>query len=251
MNFELRTLHFFVALASKKVLENIKRLSRLLAIQTTLQSKRLITATEIAKRYGVSKRTIYRDIKTLEAAGLPIHIVEGKGYALVDGFSLPPVHFSDEEAHALITGHKFITRNKDASLVKHHQSAIDKVKAVLNYQTKETAVLLEQRIAFFNNFKNETTSDCLIIAQKAIADYKLLEIEYESLSKGKNTSRIIEPRALYHTQENWILIAYCRLRKANREFRLDKIQKLKLLEQHFENTKFDLLSYFLSYSKKK
>ena len=231
-------------------MENIKRLSRLLAIQTTLQSKRLITAAEISDRYGVSKRTVYRDIKTLEAAGLPIHNVEGKGYALVDGYALPPVHFSEQEAHALITGHKFVTRNKDASLVKHHHSAIDKVKAILNFQNKEAAGLLEQRIAFFNNFKNEITSNCLLIAQKAITDQSVLEIDYKSLSKEESTSRKIEPYALYHTQENWILIAKCRLRKANREFRLDRIEKIKVLDQHFENSKFDLLAYFLSFAKK-
>lgn len=70
------------------------RLSRLISILTQLQSKRLVTSTELALKFNVSVRTIYRDIRTLESAGVPIAVEEGKGYSLVDGYRLPPVMFT-------------------------------------------------------------------------------------------------------------------------------------------------------------
>ncbi len=82
---------------------NIKRLTRLLALLTYLQSKRMVTAPELAQRFSVSVRTIYRDIRALEQAGVPIGTEEGKGYFLMDGYRLPPVQFTEEEANALIT----------------------------------------------------------------------------------------------------------------------------------------------------
>ena len=71
------------------------RLSRLTAILTQLQSKRILTAGEIAEKYNVSKRTVYRDIRTLENSGIPIITIEGKGYSIMQGFNIPPIMFQN------------------------------------------------------------------------------------------------------------------------------------------------------------
>lgn len=222
------------------------RLSRLTAILIQLQSKRLMTATELAEKYEVSVRTIYRDIRALEEAGVPILTEEGKGYTLSEGYRLPPVMFTEAEANALITAAKFISRNKDSSLVQHYNEAITKIKAILRYHDKDKAELLASRIAFFQNVKQETTSQYLSIVQRAITHFQPLQIEYEAISTQLSTQRIIEPLGLYHTQENWILIAWCRLREAHREFRLDRIQDLRLLDTPFEPHRFDMMAYFRS-----
>ena len=91
-------------------------------------------------------RTVYRDIRTLEQAGLPVYAEPGRGYALVDGYTLPPVAFSEQEANALITVERLVARNKDASLVSDYREAITKVKAVLRHSTKERADLLAERV---------------------------------------------------------------------------------------------------------
>jgi predicted DNA-binding transcriptional regulator YafY len=72
-----------------------KRLSRLTAILTQLQTKRLVTASELAKKFSVSNSTIYRDIKALEQAGIPVLTEEGKGYTLMEGYRMPPVMFTE------------------------------------------------------------------------------------------------------------------------------------------------------------
>jgi len=231
-------------------LENINRLSRLTSILTQLQSKRLVTATELAEKYDVSVRTIYRDIRSLEASGIPILTEEGRGYSIMDGYTLPPVAFTEQEANALITGYSLISRNKDASLVKNYADAISKVKSVLRHGEKDKAQLLSERVVFVKNLSKITTSNILSTVQLAITSLNIIEIKYKSLYKEEESMRLIEPQALYHTQDNWILIAWCKLRDDYREFRLDRVLTIKMLSEQFKDRKFDLMNYFQHQVKK-
>jgi len=127
------------------------RLSRLTSILTQLQSKRLLTAKEIAEKHSVSIRTVYRDIRTLEKSGVPIIAENGQGYSLMEGFNLPPIMFSEHEANALITAEQLIIKNKDKSFIEQYKSAITKIKSVLRHSQKDKVNLLSQRI-FFRTF---------------------------------------------------------------------------------------------------
>jgi len=223
--------------------EDKPRLARLTAILTQLQSKRLVTARDIAEKHKVSIRTIYRDIRTLEKSGIPIVTEEGKGYSILEGYKLPPVMFTEQEANALVTAEQIISRNKDQSLADQYASAIEKIKAVLKYTQKDKTELLGKRLQIRTNIKSEKTSDYLIGIQTAITNYQLVDIKYLSL-QNKPSQRNIEPFALLHTQDNWVLIAYCRLRKDFRAFRLDCIEKMTILQKHFEPHKMTLDEYF-------
>jgi len=161
----------------------------------------------------------------------------------MEGYYLPPVMFSEEEAQALITAANLIQKNKDQSLVDSYVSAITKLKAVFKNNQKEKTELLSERIAFRYNPENNTTSTNLIKLQSAITDFKLLEIEYNSL-ENKYTKRAIEPFALYSTNENWLLIAFCRLRKDFRVFRIDMIVGVKDMYEKFEPHEMTLQQYF-------
>lgn len=221
----------------------ISRLPRLTAILTCLQTKRLSTATELSGKFGVSIRTIYRDIRSLEEAGIPVFTAEGKGYSLVEGYRLPPVSFTESQANALITAGQLVLRNKDASFVKEYTEAITKIRAVLKDNTKDKAELLSKRIAIRNNIENSSTSNNLSVIQLAITGFNLLEILYRD-EQSAETLRVLEPFALYSTQDNWILIAFCRLRKDYRTFRLDRIIRLSKLTEVFEPHKMSLAEYF-------
>ncbi|WP_339923502.1 YafY family protein [uncultured Cyclobacterium sp.] len=225
------------------------RLARLTAILTQLQSKRIVTATDIAEKHKVSVRTVYRDIRTLEKSGIPILTEEGKGYSVVEGYKLPPVMFTQEEANALITAERLIRKNKDQSLTEQYESAITKIKSVLKYDQKEKAELLTSRIQVRNNRENEKTSNFLIQLQSTISNYQTIRIDYLSL-ENKQSQREIEPFALYTTQDNWVLIAFCKLRNDFRAFRLDFIQKMEILGNHFEPHKMTLQQYLEKCSEK-
>lgn len=221
-----------------------KRLSRLIAILTQLQTKRLLTATELADKFLVSNRTIYRDIKALEQAGVPILTEEGKGYTLMEGYRIPPVMFTESQANALITAEKLIVKNKDASFVKEYSEAINKIKSVLRSNTKDKANFLSGRIVFRQNADNDQTSNYLSALQLALTNFRLVKIKYHSPDSSQTSERTIEPFAVYSTQENWLLIAFCLLRKDFRAFRLDRIQNLITLNAQFEPHKMTLQEYF-------
>jgi len=222
-----------------------KRLSRLTAILTQLQTKRLLTAPELAKKFSVSVRTIYRDMKALEQAGVPILTAEGKGYSLMEGYKIPPVMFTESQANALILAEQLVLKNKDASFVKDFSEAIDKIKAVLGHQVKDKANLLAERTRFAQNFNNERNSNNLSDLQFALTNFCLTKIDYMSETNSA-TSRVIEPFALLST-DNWLLVAWCRLRNEFRFFRLDRIKKMEILDEKFEPHQLTLQEYFDKY----
>jgi predicted DNA-binding transcriptional regulator YafY/predicted transcriptional regulator YdeE len=226
------------------------RLVRLVAIQTMLRAKQLLTAREVAAKFDVSLRTVYRDMRALEQAGVPLYTEEGQGYRLVDGYSLPPVALSEREANALVTAEQLVSRNKDASFVRDYAAAMTKIKAVLHRATQEKAELLAQRVVFRNNPQQDSSSDTLAVLQLAITHRTPVEITYQAIADRQETRRTVEPLALYSTQENWVLIARCRLRSGYRSFRLDNIQKLTPLAEVFADRNFDLAVYFADCRKK-
>lgn len=224
----------------------IKRLSRLTAILIQFQTKRLITATELADKFSVSVRTIYRDIRALEQSGVPIFTEDGKGYSLMEHYRLPPIMFTENEANALITAEQIIGKNVDGSLVKTYSEVIDKIKAVLKHSTKDKANLLSERVYFAENETQERTSNHLSSIQFALTNFQPVQINYSDQS-NTHTDRVVEPFALLSTQEKWLLVAWCRLRETFRFFRLDRINQLTILSEKFEPHKLSLEEYFEKY----
>ena len=229
--------------------EDKPRLTRLTAIITQLQSKRIVTATEIAQKYNISVRTVYRDIRTLEESGVPVVTVEGKGYSIMEGYRLPPVMFTEEEANAIITAELLVLKNKDTSLIDHFHNAVTKIKSTLKESQKTSADLLSGRIQVRDNTENEKTSNYLIQLQLCISGFRLVKIQYVS-QENEESERVIEPFALYTTQSNWILIAFCRKRNDFRAFRLDRIVSLQTTHEHFEPHNLTLEQYLEECRKK-
>ncbi|MCV2401592.1 YafY family transcriptional regulator [Marinomonas sp. C2222] len=226
---------------------DLKRISRLTAMTTRLQTKSLVTATELAEHFSVSVRTIYRDIRALEEAGVPIYVEEGKGYKVMSHYRLPPVMFTESEANALIMVEQLVLNNQDASLVKDYSDAIAKVKSILSGEAKEKVNLLSERTQFSLMKERDRSSDNLSILQNALTNFQLIRIFYSDEMKQR-TERDVEPFALLSTRESWILVAWCRLRQNFRNFRLDRIQDLILLPETFPPHDMTLEDYFQKYS---
>lgn len=225
--------------------DDIKRISRLTAILTQLQTKRRVTASSLAEKFGVSIRTIYRDIKALEKAGVPILTEEGKGYNLMEGYRIPPIMFTEEQANALVLAEQLVLKNKDASFVRDYSEAIDKIKSILRYTFQDKANLLANRTQYDEVLNQERNSSNLSDLQNALTNYKLVKIQYIN-KEGDATTRVIEPFAIV-SAENWYLIAWCRLREGFRFFRPDRIRKMEVLPEHFEPHNLTLQEYFDKY----
>ena len=152
-------------------LNDTTRLSRLTAILTQLQTKRLVTATALASKFSVSVRTIYRDIRALEQAGVPIITEEGKGYLLMEGYTIPPLMFTEAQANALIIAEQLVLKNKDTSFIRDYSAAIEKIKAVLRYSQKDKANLLSERTQFEQIKSLERNSSNLSDLQFALTNF--------------------------------------------------------------------------------
>ncbi len=221
----------------------MNRFDRLTSMLIQLQSKRLITAREIAERFGVTKRTIYRDIQTLRLAGVPIGEEEGKGYFLVEGYRLPPVMFTMEEARALITTSKILNYYTEDSLKENYESALLKIKAILSTKDKDKLEFLNTRIGFPKPWA--PTSLFLDNIQHSITENVKLKITYQSRGEEQLIERIIQPYAVYFSGAVWSVISFCELRQEIREFRLDRIKELKSLQTHFKPDKAFSIEHYL------
>ncbi|MBP2831902.1 YafY family transcriptional regulator [Aquimarina sp. U1-2] len=220
----------------------MKRLHRLTAILVKLQSRRIVQAAELADKFEVSLRTIYRDMQALTDAGVPIGAEAGTGYFLVEGYTLPPIMFTEKEANALLTASKIIKTNNDQSLINEYLEAVEKVIAVLKTTQKKKLEILNQRIFTYDQ-RVKHPSNSLAVIQQAITNLRVLEIQYTKASE-ELSKRLVEPLGVYFTNNTWIMIAYCRLRNDYREFRTDRIDKLLETQQFFHSQKFTLEDYY-------
>lgn len=224
----------------------MNRIERLTAIVLQLQQKKVVTARELSNHFGISVRTIYRDMKSLEEAGIPLGAEAGEGYQLLDGFHLPPIMFTEAEAGALVIGAKFAENNTDSKVRRHIETALMKIYAVLPESNKVRVDLLKNSIAVTDQTANNDDAPSeLLTVQNAIINRNCLLITYHAGSSNEMTSRIIEPLGLIHYADNWHLIAFCRLRKDYRDFRLDRINSLSVRDEQFSHQEHFSIRDFL------
>ena len=224
--------------------ETLKKLDRIVAILIQLQSGKVVRAQDMARRFDVSLRTIYRDIRTLEATGVPVYGEAGSGYSLVEGYRLPPVMFTQEEAESFIAAEKLMQQFTDKELGKHYQSAAFKLRSVLHSFDKTRMNQLESNILIqppSEKLFNERLPDTLSVLFRSIADKTQVELNYKTITSEETTSRKIEPVGVFHDNNKWYIMGYCHLRKAYRQFRTDRIQNIKntLLEFSKEHQPLD------------
>ncbi|MBV8255118.1 MAG: YafY family transcriptional regulator [Chitinophaga sp.] len=229
----------------------MNRIDRLTAILIQLQGKKIVKASEISERFNISLRTVYRDVKALQEAGVPIGAEAGTGYYIVDGYHLPPVMFSKEEAAALLTAEKLMEKYSDHSNEKQFGFAMEKIRSVLRGSDKDYLESLDDNIAVLSyqphhlqneEFPNKFLSDI----QQSIGNQQVMSMEYFSFKDEVATRREIEPVGIFHMSHNWHLIAWCRLRQGYRNFRVDRIRKVHVLSERYEKAKHVSLKDYLT-----
>ena len=220
----------------------MNRIDRLSAILIQLQTKRIVTAQEIADRFDISLRTVYRDIRALEAGGVPIGSEAGRGYFIVEGYRLPPVMFTKEEASAIVIAGKLIEKKTDRSVERHFTDALMKIRAVLHSAEKDFVQTLEKHVEVIGPKPtgNESFPDFFLTDIKtALVENRVLAFDYYASYSDETTKREVEPLGICYYSNHWHLIAHCRLRKELRDFRTDRIMKLKVLEENFDKSRLN------------
>jgi predicted DNA-binding transcriptional regulator YafY len=231
----------------------MNRIDRISAILIQLQSRRVVKAADIAERFNISLRTVYRDVKTLEEAGIPLIGEAGVGYSIMDGYRLPPVMFTKEEATAFLTAEKFVEKLTDASTTANYKSAMYKVRAILKTTEKDLLESMDDRIAVFKSVAMPETAntDHIQTVLHSIAQKKVLALNYFAQHSQEHTKRYVEPIGIFFLSGYWHLIAYCRLRKDYRDFRTDRIKNLTVTDDHYTDEHPALKDYIAQTAKEK
>ena len=230
----------------------MNRVERLSAILIQLQSKKVVRGQDLAKRFSISLRTAYRDIRALEEAGVPIVSEAGLGYSLMDGYKLPPVMLTKEEAISFLTAEKLVEKLTDPSTFSLYQSALFKIKAVLKAEDKEHIEKMDSYIEVLKNSyvpADKKTNNHIQTILSSISQKKQLSMHYFALHNQKDSSRDVEPVGIFLMGQYWYMIAFCCLRNAYRNFRIDRIQKSHLSEQPFRKQHPSLKAYLKEMAK--
>jgi predicted DNA-binding transcriptional regulator YafY len=213
----------------------MNRIDRLFGILLMLQRKPKVRAQDLADSFEVTTRTIYRDIAALGEMGVPVVTLPGEGYTLVEGFYLPPLIFTPDEASALFLGGRMLALQASGKLTAAAESALTKIANILPDSTHQQAQRLAEIIRFFvppDRFDLDDPK--LARLQQAIFEKRVVHLRYHSYSHDEVTEREVEPHYLSYAEGAWYVNGYCRLRQDIRGFRLDRIEDLKLLEVTFK-----------------
>lgn len=210
----------------------VNRIDRLVAILIYMEGRRVTRAEDIADEFATSIRTVYRDIAALAEAGVPIVGEAGVGYSIMRGYHLPPVHFTTEEATALVTAGMLMDRFADSSLMSSMTSALGKIRAVLPPDRQDHVARLERRMTLRSTRQPNQPANLFLI-QKALADRTVLRISYRGSGAAEPLRREVEPLGLTYYGDRWHLIAWCRVRQDYRDFRTDRIQAIGASSEQF------------------
>ncbi len=210
----------------------MRRADRLFQIVQLVRGRRLSTAALLAERLQVSLRTVYRDVADLQAQGVPIDGEAGVGYRMRAGFDLPPLMFTREEAQALVASVRLAEPRLDSALARHAEMALGKIMAVLPPATRAAA----ESLALFAAPQRLTaaTRERLAELRAAIDARRKLRLHYLD-RQAQPSVRVVRPLGCFYWDATWTLAAWCELRADLRSFRIDRIERLDLLDDGFRD----------------
>ncbi|MFZ6752490.1 helix-turn-helix transcriptional regulator [Undibacterium sp. Dicai25W] len=217
----------------------MSRSERLLQLMQMLRRYHYpVTAVTLSQELGISVRSVYRDIASLQAQGAKIAGEAGIGYVLQDGFTLPPLMFSAEEIEAIVLGSRWVVERGDEKLAEAARDALAKIAAVLPVAEKrelETAGLLVGP-----RFDNQGNDALLRDIRFAIRNEYKLTLDYQD-ENGTLSKRVVWPCALAFFEQVRMVVAWCELRQDFRHFRTDRIQSLHSAKERFPKSRASLL----------
>ncbi|WP_076588886.1 helix-turn-helix transcriptional regulator [Vibrio ostreicida] len=217
---------------------------RLFALLTLLRARRYaVTARDLAEAMHVSQRTLYRDIQSLIAAGVPICGEAGVGYLLQSGAHLPPLMFTEKEMMALELGMRMVRGWSDQELAEASRSASAKIHSVLPDARKQQVENLPLLVPD-SHLQSDTSIHSQMLRHATDQKYKV-EVVYIA-NNHTTTQRRLQPLGQMFWGKVWTLIAWCELRQDYRQFRIDRIQTLTIVDEAFATSATRSLPHYVS-----
>ncbi len=223
-------------------LNKMRRADRLFQIIQILRTRQWFTAANIAEELQVSVRTIYRDVQDLSLSGTPILSETGRGYKLDKSYNLPPITFTEAELESLILGARMVQGWSDMQLAGNATSALQRIQAIVPEHLKDTFDSTSLNVPNFHDFSSVTSK--LPAIRGAIKSKNKISIDYKREDATPST-RVLWPLGLFFWGSVWTLVAWCELRNSHRNFRIDRIDTLRKLDQTFAESDEQTLEAFL------
>ncbi len=210
----------------------MRRADRLFQLVQLIRGRRLSTAAFLAERLQVSLRTVYRDVADLVAQGVPIEGEAGVGYRMRAGFDLPPLMFTTDEAKALVAAVRLARPRLDTALATQAEGALSKILSVLPSAVRAAA----ESLAVYApaGVLDEATRGRLEVLRLATESRRKLRMHYRDL-KEVDSERTVHPLGCFYWGQVWTLAAWCESREGFRSFRVDRIQRLQVLDERFRD----------------
>ena len=229
----------------------LNRTERLFAEVLLLQNRPNLTADDLADHFGVSRRTIFRDLRALGEAGVPLTYAEDRGYTILEGYQLPPLMLTAREAATLLVGTAFAALQPDPSLREDADAVALKIRSVLPDEVRTFIDRIQERTVLDPYWVHDVTGPLDEDAEgrwyqlgRAAAQQFCVSMAYYVLSRDEVTRRTVDPLGLVYYTDHWNLIAFDHLRESLRNFRLDRIRSMHVTMERFEPPEgFDLETY--------
>jgi predicted DNA-binding transcriptional regulator YafY len=200
------------------------RLERLVSMALVLSARRRLRAVDLARQFGVTERTVYRDVRALQHAGFPVEGNAGDGYRVGAEMYLRPLALRPAEAAALLVAAQVFSASADDTLRQQLTSASSKIESILDPETR--AVVRRQRARVHVAASARQPAGPLGQLLEAVDRTEVLEIDYVAVDETRSR-RSVEPLGLVRIGPAWLLIAYCRLREDVRAFRVDRLSAVR------------------------
>ncbi|SFG97902.1 Predicted DNA-binding transcriptional regulator YafY, contains an HTH and WYL domains [Duganella sp. CF458] len=217
----------------------MSRTGRLFQLMDAMRgSRRPVTAAALAEKLGVSERTIYRDMQTLAELGAPVEGSAGLGYLLRSGFFLPPLMFDADELEALVLGARWVRRQGDSTLAQAAANALGKIATATPKDLRDDMADTSLWVPLVRD--TPEYDEFVRPAREAIRRQHKMRIHYSDES-GSSSERTVWPFALAFYDGRRLLAAWCEMRKANRHFRIDRIEHAEALAERYPKPRHELL----------
>jgi len=211
----------------------MRRADRLFQLVQLVRGRRLSTAEWLAGRLEVSLRTVYRDVADLQHQGVPIEGEAGVGYRMRAGFDLPPLMFTTGEAKALVACVRLAQPRLDTALARDADDALAKILGVLPAAARAAAEGLAVYAIDLGSL-DIATRERLKVLREAFEARRVLQIDYDSLDSVRSERRV-RPLGVFFWDAVWTLAAWCELRNDFRNFRVDRIVDVQVLDERFRD----------------
>jgi len=229
---------------------SLNKTERLFALVLLLQNKPNLTSRDLAEHFGVSRRTIFRDLRTLSESGVPLTYAEEGGYEILDGYQLPPLMLTAREAATVLVGTEFTKLQPDPSLRADADAVGMKIRSVLPEPVRDYIDRLQERTVLspYNEVQGRAQASeedgLWFELSEAVARNRRVKMTYYTESRDEETVRLVDPLGLVYYADHWNLIGYDHLRDDIRNFRLDRIRKLRTRFETFTPPEdFDLKAF--------